>query len=57
LLSGVCARHPDGPLTPEAIYRRGIVTYLTTRSDAAMYEIWQELRDRFPTSIWALRIP
>jgi hypothetical protein len=57
LLASVRERHPDGPLTAEAIYRRGIVTYLKTRDDAAMYDIWQELRDRFPTSIWTLRIP
>jgi hypothetical protein len=57
LLAGVRERHSDGALTAEAIYRRGIVTYLKTHSNAAMYEIWQELRDRFPTSIWTLRIP
>ena len=50
------ARHPDGPLTPEAIYWRGIAAYLKTRDNAAMYAIWQEILDRFPDSIWARRL-
>lgn len=57
LLAGVRDRRPDGPFTAEAIYRRGIVAYLKTRSNPEMYAIWQELRDHFPTSIWTLRIP
>lgn len=57
LLVGVPARHPDGPLVPEAIYWRGIAVYLKTHDNAAMYAIWTEIRERWPDSIWARRIP
>jgi hypothetical protein len=36
---------------------RGIATYLNTHSNAEMYAIWAELRERFSASIWARRIP
>lgn len=57
LLAAVTERDPAAPSAPEAIYRRGIATYLKTRSNDQMYAIWQELLDRFPDSIWAHRIP
>jgi hypothetical protein len=57
LLAAVTQRRPAAPLAPEAIYRRGIATYLKTRSNDEMYAIWQELLARFPGSIWAHRIP
>jgi hypothetical protein len=50
-------RDPDGPFAAEALYRRGIATYLLTRSNPAMYAVWDELRRRFPASEWAQRIP
>lgn len=57
LLAAVTERNPAAPFAPEAIYRRGIATYLQTRSNDEMYAVWQELLDRFPDSIWAHRIP
>jgi hypothetical protein len=57
LLVAVPARHPDGPLAPEAIYWQGISVYLKTHSNEAMYAVWQEILDRYPDSIWARRIP
>jgi hypothetical protein len=57
LLASVTDRNPNGPLAPEAIYHRGIATYLKTRSNLALYAVWSELRERFPDSIWARRIP
>jgi hypothetical protein len=57
LLAAVTERNPDGPFAPEAIYRRGIVRYLETRSNDEMYAIWREIEERFPDSIWARRIP
>ncbi len=57
LLGAVSARNPDAPTAPEAIFLRGIATYLKTRDDGAMRAIWRELRDRFPDSIWTRRIP
>jgi hypothetical protein len=57
LLGAVTERNPDGPFAPEAIYWRGIVTYLKTRSNDAMYAIWREIEERFPDTIWARRIP
>ena len=57
LLATVTDRRLDAPLAPEALYWRGIATYLKTRSNPAMYAVWGELRERFPDSIWARRIP
>ena len=57
LLDAVTVRHPDGPLAPEAIYWRGIATYLKTHSTPDMYAVWAEIQERFPDSIWARRIP
>ena len=57
LLEAVSDRNPDAPTAPEAIFLRGIATYLKTRDDAAMRAIWRELFDRFPDSIWTRRIP
>jgi hypothetical protein len=51
------ARDPDGPFAAETIYRRGIATYLLTRSNPAMYAVWDELPHRFPASEWTQRIP
>lgn len=57
LLASIPDRHPDGALVPEAIYWRGIATYLQRRDHEALSAIWQELTDRFPDSIWTRRIP
>ncbi|MEA2583265.1 MAG: hypothetical protein QOF33_1350 [Thermomicrobiales bacterium] len=57
LLTAVTDRNPDAPLAPEAIYQRGIATYLKTHSNQELYSVWQGLLDRFPDSIWSRRIP
>jgi hypothetical protein len=50
-------RDPGGPLAAEAIYRRGIATYLLTHSNDEMYAVWESLLQRFPESVWAKRVP
>ena len=50
-------RDPHGPLAAEALYRRGIAVYLLTHSNEQMYGVWDVLRQRFPDSIWAQRVP
>jgi hypothetical protein len=58
LLKGVEDRQPEGPLTPEAIYWRGIAEYFRQhRSSAASNAVWETLVHRFPDSIWAMRVP
>jgi len=57
LLERAYEREPDGPFAAEALYRRSIATYLLTRSNPRMYEVWDELRTRFPDSIWSQRVP
>lgn len=56
LLAAVTERDPAAPLAPEAIFLRGIATYLKTGDGGAMEAIWRELRDRFPDSIWTRRV-
>ncbi len=57
LFNGLRDRTPDGPLTAEAIYWRGIAAYFRDgkSSDSAHTE-WVELEERFPNSIWSKRV-
>lgn len=57
LLAAGYERDPDGPFAAEALYRRGIATYLLTHSNPEMYAVWDVLRERFPESEWAMRVP
>lgn len=57
LLRDAWQADPDGALADEALYRLGIATYLLTHSNAAMYEVWDQLSERSPDSIWSRRIP
>lgn len=57
LLERAYETDPDGPFAAEALYRRGIATYLKTHSNPQMYAIWDVLRERFPESVWAQRVP
>jgi hypothetical protein len=57
LVANVTKRQPDGVFAAEAIYWRGIATYLKTHDNDQMYRIWQEILDRFPETVWARRIP
>lgn len=45
------------PLAPEALYWLGVAFYLPTRSRAELMRAWRRLRDEYPTSLWALRVP
>lgn len=57
-LSDVEARHPNGPMTAEAIYWRGMAEYFRDGNQPATAKrVWAEIRERFPDSIWADRQP
>lgn len=57
-LKAVEERHPDGPLTAEALYWRGMTEYFRdgNRPESSR-RVWAEIQDRFPDSIWAKRQP
>jgi thioredoxin-related protein len=58
LLKDVEERHPDGPLTAEAMYWRGMAEYFLEKSNPeASRRVWNEIAERFPDSIWAKRQP
>ncbi|MGC4106697.1 MAG: thioredoxin family protein [Thermomicrobiales bacterium] len=59
LLEGLERRSPEGPLTAEAAYWRGIAAYFKAgKSSRAAHAVWDvDLLPRFPESIWAKRIP
>jgi thioredoxin-related protein len=58
LLKDVQERHPDGPLTAEAIYWRGMAEYFLEKNNPATSKrVWAEISERFPDSIWAKRQP
>ena len=51
-------RHPDGPLTAEAIYWRGMTEYFQDgKKPRTAKAVWAEIQERFPDSIWAKRQP
>lgn len=51
-------RHPEGPLTAEAIYWRGMAEYFRDgHSSASTKRVWSDIKERFPDSIWAKRQP
>ncbi|HVL22673.1 MAG TPA: thioredoxin family protein [Thermomicrobiales bacterium] len=57
-LRDVQERHPDGPMTAEAIYWRGMAEYFRDAKDPrAAKRVWAEIQERFPDSIWAKRQP
>jgi hypothetical protein len=55
-LSAVAADHAS-PLTPEALYWLGIAWYLQARRRAPMMRAWNRLREEYPSSVWAARVP
>lgn len=56
LLKDVEERHPDGAMTAEAIYWRGMAEYFNEKSSSeASKRVWGELVEKFPDSIWAKR--
>lgn len=58
LLRAVERRHPDGPMTAEALYWRGIAEYFRDGNvPASAKRVWAEITRRFPDSIWAERQP
>lgn len=58
LFTAVQQRTPDGPLTAEAIYWRGIAAYFRDgKSPTSANAEWAELLERFPDTIWAKRVP
>lgn len=51
-------RHPDGPMTAEALYWRGMAEYFRGGSKPEIAKrVWAEITERFPDSIWAARQP
>lgn len=57
-LRDVEERHPDGPMTAEAIYWRGMAEYFRAGKQPHVAKtIWAEIQERFPESIWAKRQP
>ena len=57
-LRAVETRRPDGPLTAEALYWRGMAEYFGDgKAPPSAKRVWAEIRERFPDSIWAKRQP
>ena len=56
LLSEVVEDHAS-PLAPEALFWLGAAWYLQARRSAPMMRAWNRLREEYPGSVWAERIP
>lgn len=58
LLGDVEARHPDGPMTAEAIYWRGMAEYFRDGNNPdSSRRVWARIAEKFPNSEWAHRQP
>lgn len=58
LLGDVEARHPEGPMTAEAIYWRGMAEYFRDGNNpASSKRVWARIAEKFPNSEWAYRQP
>ena len=58
LLGDVEARHPDGPMTAEAIYWRGMAEYFRDGNNPdSSRRVWARIAEKFPNSEWAYRQP
>lgn len=44
-------------LADEALYWLGVARYLKERRRQPMMEAWNRLRERYPDSVWAARVP
>jgi len=55
-LSVVADEHTNA-FTPEALYWLGVARYLKERKRAPMMEAWNRLRQTYPDSVWAARVP
>lgn len=51
------ANESGSALAPEALYWLGAARFLQTRRRAPMMEAWNRLREAYPESIWAARVP
>lgn len=57
-LNALEERNPNGPMTAEAIYWRGMAEYFKEgNKPATAKRVWAEITKRFPDSIWAKRQP
>lgn len=57
-LLDVETRHPDGALTAEAMYWRGMAEYFRDHNNpASAKRVWAGIQERFPDSEWAKRQP
>ena len=58
LLLDVETRHPEGPMTAEAIYWRGMAEYFKEGNNpTASRRVWAQIAEKFPNSEWAYRQP
>ncbi|MBI2876116.1 MAG: tetratricopeptide repeat protein [Candidatus Tectomicrobia bacterium] len=48
-------RYPQSHAAPEALYWRGIVAYRESHNADDLLQIWRELRQRYPDSIWRMK--
>jgi hypothetical protein len=53
----VVASDQESALAPEALYWLGVAWYLKERRRAPMMRAWNRLREQYPQSVWAARVP
>jgi len=53
--SEVLERYPSSKAAPEALYWKGVSHYKKTNDHTILGELPQQLREKYPNSIWALK--
>ena len=51
----VVERYPDSKVAPEAVYWRGVSRYKQTNDHTVLGEVPEQLKERYPDSVWALK--
>lgn len=58
VLTEALGRREDGPYHPELLYWLAIAGYFRGKLDGEFRDrVWSELRERYPDSVWAHRVP
>jgi len=47
------AQYGDSPFAPEAMYWRAVVQYSATQDHTVLGKVAEELRSKYPSSVWA----
>jgi hypothetical protein len=57
ILQRALDRDPHGALAPEVAYWHAVARYRATNDGTILHDEWDRLKERYPDSLWAKKIP